>query len=125
MEAGNTKEDVEGYLHQVCSHVDEWPGFNLIAGQISIHRDQRQTRAILGYVSNRSDQNQAVYLDDSESKSSGGLSNSCWQEPWSKVKKGRRLLDEALEKYDQERNGGLDQSSAEEQLKTQLYDILE
>lgn len=123
--SGNGDEDIEAYLHQVLSHIDEWPGFNLMAGQIKVNRDQKQTRTKIGYVSNRSDQEQVVYLEDAESDTSGGLSNSCWQEPWSKVKKGRVLLDEALEKYDEARKGGIDQSNAEEQLMTQLYDILE
>jgi uncharacterized protein with NRDE domain len=122
---GVTNADIEEYLHEVASHLDEWPGFNLLVGRIRVHRDEKQTTTKIGYISNRSGKDEAVYLEDAESKASDGLSNSCWQEPWGKVKKGRLLLDEALQGYDADRKEGIDRTIAEDRLMEQLFGILE
>lgn len=121
----STEEEIEDYLNYVVSHIDEWPGFNLLAGQIQVHRDETLTNVSIGYVSNRSGETKVVYLDSRSDKGARGLSNSCLKNPWGKVKKGQQLLDKALKEYDELRSSGADQTDAEDKLSSQLYDILE
>ena len=105
--------------------MDEWPGFNLLVGQIEVHKQSATTNAEIGYVSNRSGEMNAVYLPKEENVPSDGLSNSCLDQPWDKVKRGRTLLDEALNMYNDHRREGKERQSSEDVLSEELFSILE
>lgn len=112
-------EEVEKYVGGVASHMDEWPGFNVLVGQVS-------TETTVGYISNRSGTEETVYLEKDVRPGSGGLSNSCLERPWDKVNQGKGLLDSSLALYDAERRAAaVDQDAAEENLIKELYGILE
>ncbi|UZJ57379.1 hypothetical protein CBS101457_006699 [Exobasidium rhododendri] len=119
------EEDVQDYLGEVASHMDEWPGFNLLVGQIEVHSHSAHTFARIGYVSNRSGKKDIVYLTANDTDQAGGLSNSCLDQPWDKVKQGRSSVDEALVKYDERRQRGQERQSAEGDLSAELFKILE
>lgn len=110
---------MERYLEGVASRMDEWPGFNLLVGQL--HAD----RAEMGYVSNRSGEIKAEYFSSEKGHGSDGLSNSCLRQPWDKVKLGREKLDKALDDFDKERREGKQRRAAEDQLSLDLFSILE
>jgi uncharacterized protein with NRDE domain len=124
-QGSGSEEDVKQYLDRVASHMDEWPGFNLIVGQLEVHKQTATTTAKIGYVSNRSGHKEVVYLSDEKTERAGGLSNSCLDQPWDKVKRGRTMVDEALDKYDKEREDGTERQSAEDSLSRELFEILE
>lgn len=110
---------MEGYLAGVASHMDEWPGFNLLVGQI------HGGKADLGYVSNRSGESVVDHLSSEPNEGANGMSNSCLRQPWDKVQRGRQMLDTALSSYDEEVRAGEKQESAEDALSQVLFTVLE
>lgn len=144
-------EDLDQYLDGVASRMDEWPGFNLLAGQLVSGRDGMDGPRI-GYVSNRKEGGGVSYLGTDNGKANGsvvlactvpghdiaevssqrgcdsiGLSNTVLQKPWSKVLQGQKMLDEAVRKYDERKTVGsakVDEHEQEEKLASDLFDIL-
>jgi uncharacterized protein with NRDE domain len=119
------KKEMKAYIDEVTEHMDEWPGFNLLVGQIEVNPQSSTSEANMCYVSNRSGEKEAVHLTREGSTGSNGLSNSCFQQPWNKVKRGRSMVDEALSVYDVHRREGKDKEGAEDSLSKELFTILE
>lgn len=132
--SGTTMEkDLDGYLHSVDSHSDEWPGFNVLAGYLVDEHGQCAPR--IGYVTNRSETSTGVDyllpdLDAARAQSrspdtnlSVGLSNSTLHTPWTKVHSGQAALDEALRRYD-ERKAAHGRDAAEAELSSDIFALL-
>lgn len=83
-----TEVSTEDYLLKIQKNSAEFTGFNLLIGEINSERDE------FFYYSNI--ENKIRKLD----KGLYGLSNHLLDTPWQKVEKGKRLLNEMIEKKD-------------------------
>jgi uncharacterized protein with NRDE domain len=116
-------KDLEGYLDDIASRMDEWPGFNLLCGQLI----GGSSGARIGYLSNRDPKGKSTFLTGNASLagcSAEGLSNSILSEPWEKVKRGRLAMDAALLAYDEEIKKGTARDLCEEKLASDLFALL-
>ncbi|KAJ9475017.1 TFIIS-type domain-containing protein [Pseudozyma hubeiensis] len=111
-ELEQVQQDIEGYLSQVGSRADRYPGFNLLIAALS------SSGMVVGYTTNRTSSGgvslhtpPTIFSPTSNTPSPNGLSNSIITSPWSKVSLGSRTFTSIL-------------SSDSTELQEQLFDLL-
>ncbi|KAK0542377.1 hypothetical protein OC846_002424 [Tilletia horrida] len=126
--------DLDSFLQEVNDKKAMFPGFNLLVGEVvpkSASADDEERAFRLGYVSNRTqgeDARPLILETDVEGKALGqcsvcGLSNSVYQDPWSKVKEGRDKLRSTLESW--HRQTGLQAPDARDATESEEKELIE
>ncbi|GAA97182.1 uncharacterized protein L969DRAFT_100991 [Mixia osmundae IAM 14324] len=101
-----SSKSMDDYLARVERTKDDYPGFNLLLGQLTDDpSDHAQKRYDLALVSNRSGREAQRHLTGEER--AGGMTNggmSCGEAAWPKVKSGQPVFDQLIESNKTERD---------------------